>query len=143
MTGSKAAKPPFHGLELDDMDQRLEAQAASKGIPTLVSPKAQPAPVELTPPALASAPKAQAQSPERPAARPSETAATPREKMKTINFEVPPYAWVAIKTAAANEMVSVRHFLMEAVRAKGIDIREEDMVEDGRRLRGAAAVKDL
>jgi hypothetical protein len=32
-------------------------------------------------------------------------------------------------------MVTLRYFVMDALRAKGIHIEEADMVEDGRRLR--------
>ena len=56
--------------------------------------------------------------------------------MKPLNVEVPDYAWVAIKTRAAQEMVSLRHVILSALRANGIEIRDADMVEDGRRLRG-------
>ena len=57
--------------------------------------------------------------------------------MKTLNIEVPDYAWIAIKMRAAQQMVSARHIIMEALRAQGIDIKDVDMVEDGQRLRGA------
>ena len=56
--------------------------------------------------------------------------------MKPLNIEVPDYAWIAIKMRAAKEMVSVRHIIMTALKADGIDIKEADMIEDGRRLRG-------
>ena len=59
--------------------------------------------------------------------------------MKTLNVEVPDYAWIAIKTRAAQEMVSVRHVIMSALRANGIEIKDADMIEDGRRLRGSEA----
>ena len=65
---------------------------------------------------------------------------TPRVRMKTLNIEVPDYAWIAIKMRAAQEMVSVRHVIMLALKADGIEINDADMVEDGRRLRGSEAV---
>src|ERR1700674_1828172 len=61
---------------------------------------------------------------------------TPRAQMKTLNVEVPGYAWIAIKTLAAQQMVSVRHVIMSALKANGIEIKDADMIEDGRRLRG-------
>jgi hypothetical protein len=64
---------------------------------------------------------------------------TPRMRMKTLNVEVPDYAWVAFKTRAAQQMVSVRHIIMAALRASGIEIKDADMIEDGRRLRGPEA----
>jgi hypothetical protein len=61
----------------------------------------------------------------------------PRVKMrKPLNVEVPDYAWMAVKTRAAREMVSVRHAIMSALKASGIEIADDDMIEDGRRLRG-------
>lgn len=56
--------------------------------------------------------------------------------MKSVNFEVPDYAWTELKIHAAREQVSVRHVIMAALREKGIPISDADMIEDGRRLRG-------
>ena len=42
MLTSKASKPAFQSVEIDLIDQRLDAQAAEKGIPTLVVPKLGP-----------------------------------------------------------------------------------------------------
>jgi len=46
---------------------------------------------------------------------------------------------VAIKTRAAQQMVSVRHIIMAALRASGLEMKDADMIEDGRRLRGREA----
>ena len=113
MTGQKLFRPAFQSVELDPIDERLEIRAAEKGIPTLVHPEVS-----------------------RKAKRAGE-GSTPRSRMKTLNIEVPDYAWIAIKTRAAQEMVSVRHVLMSALKASGIEIKDADMIEDGRRLRGA------
>jgi len=121
-------RPAFQSVELDDpIDARLEAKAAEKGIPTLVSPKAEePAPaaaVEATPAApsktLRTAPKQ----------------ATPRSRMKGLKIQLPDYVWVAVKKRAAEDMVSLRHIIMLALRDKGIPINDADMIEDGRRFR--------
>ena len=55
--------------------------------------------------------------------------------MKTLNIEVPDYAWVALKMRHAKEMVSVRYLVLTALREIGIEINEVDMIEDGRRYR--------
>jgi len=55
--------------------------------------------------------------------------------MKGLKVELPDYAWVALKKRSAEDMVSLRFFIMDALRAKGIHIDDADMVEDGRRLR--------
>ena len=41
MSTQKTTRPTFQSVELDPMDARLEARAAEKGIPTLVTPKAE------------------------------------------------------------------------------------------------------
>ena len=56
--------------------------------------------------------------------------------MMSLNIEMPDYVWIALKTRAAQDMGSVRHFTLKAYRAQGIEIRDADMIEDDRRLRG-------
>ena len=124
-------RPAFQSVELDPIDARLEAKAAEKGIPTLVTPKeddipheeplAQAAPVAATP---------------RKSSRANSKQATPRSRMKGLKIELPDYVWVALKKRATEDMVSLRHLIMTALRDKGIPINDVDMIEDGRRLRG-------
>jgi hypothetical protein len=137
MLTGKAGKPAFQSVEIDLIDQRLDAQAAEKGIPTLVIPKLGPpeAAVDLNAPEAAKGPARRAS---RGAGTPVQC--TPRDRMKTLNIEVPDYAWIAIKMRAAQDMVSVRHVIMLALRADGIEIKDADMIEDGRRLRGNESV---
>jgi hypothetical protein len=138
MSTAKAPRPQFQSVELDDpLDARLEAKAAEKGIPTLI---ATPAPAM---------PAARPHEPEPAAARTTSHApklprmdlatralpSTPRHRMKGLKFEVPDYAYAEIKKRLAEEIVSQRYFLLSALRAKGIFIKDEDMVEDGRRIR--------
>lgn len=131
---SKPARPAFQAVEIDSIDERLEVQAAEKGIPTLVVPK--PEMPEAVPPAI------EPPKPARPTATKTRGRAggsaqtTPRARMKTLNVEVPDYAWIEIKMRAARQMVSVRHVIMSALKADGIAINDADMIEDGRRLRG-------
>jgi hypothetical protein len=116
----KHSKPAFQSVELDPMDARLEAKAAEKGIPMLVSPPFDAAAAE--PRRKSSARK---EAPKQKA----------RAKTKTLNIQAPDYVWIAVKTRAAQEMVSVRHVIMSALKASGIEIADDDMIEDGRRLR--------
>jgi hypothetical protein len=123
MQTQKTNRPAFQSVELEDpMDQRLEAKAAEKGIPTLVTP-------EAAAPAVVAGKRSRAGG----AAQ-----STPRARMKKLGVEEPDYAWIAVKTRAAREMVSVRHVIMSALRAQGIEIKDADMSEEGRRLPGAA-----
>lgn len=134
---SKAARPAFQAVEIDSIDERLEVQAAEKGIPTLIVPKPE---APETAPATVEPPKPPKQAVVKPRGRAGGAAqTTPRARMKTLNVEVPDYAWIEIKMRAAQQMVSVRHIIMSALKADGIAINDADMIEDGRRLRGTEA----
>jgi hypothetical protein len=126
MSAKKQARPSFQAVELDPMDLRLEAKAAEKGIPTLVTPESQ---FGLS---SASSPKSALSKPGRAG---GSSQSTPRARMKPLNIEVPDYAWIAIKTQAAQKMVSVRHIIMSALRASGIEIKA--MTVPSRRRRAA------
>jgi hypothetical protein len=61
--------------------------------------------------------------------------ATPRSRMKSVNVELPDYAWTELKIRSAHQQASVRDIIMAALQKDGITINEIDMVEDGRRIR--------
>ena len=134
MSAIKSIKPAFQSVELDPIDLRLEAKAVEMGIPTLVAAKPEPA-VDAIIAAVTTTPKVAHKLGRAGASAQS----TPRARMKPLNIEVPDYAWIAIKMRAAQQMVSVRHIIMSALKADGIEIKAADMIEDGRRLRGADA----
>jgi hypothetical protein len=131
MAPPKPVRPSFQSVELDPIDARLDARAAEKGIPTLVATKAEPHVL----PEAANAPAAAAAIPSRNAGRGVARDATPRPRIRGLRIELPEYVWVALKKRAAEEMVSLRHVIMLALRAQGIPINDADMIEDGRRLR--------
>ncbi len=131
MATPKPIRPAFQSIELDPIDARLEARAAERGIPTLVTPKAEP-PLETQPPEAPTA--SEPPAPRKPGRGPAK-GATPRSRMKGLKVELPDYVWIALKKRAAEEMVSLRHIIMTALREKGIPINDADMVEDGRRFR--------
>ena len=133
---SKPMKPAFQSVELDPIDLRLEAKAVEKGIPTLVTTK----PAVSEPENGAARAAMRSEAPRKAGRAGAVTQGTPRARMKTLNIEVPDYAWIAIKMRAAQQMVSVRHIIMSALKADGIDIKAVDMIEDGRRLRGTDAM---
>jgi len=120
----KKEREPFMPLDSDIDDARLEELAEAKGVATLVKPIAN---------------RAGEAAPTRHAdtAHPVEqtNGATPRARMKTINLELPDYVWTDLKIRAAKEQVSLRHIVMTALRATGVEIAEADMVQDGRRVR--------
>ena len=127
----RSLRPAFQSVELEDpIDARLEAKALEKGIPTLVSPRAEPAPPPQTMAPVQPRPEAPPRAPH--SVHPE---ATPRSRMKPLKVDLPDYAWIALKKQVAEDMVSLRHFIMIALRDKGIPINDADMIEDGRRLR--------
>jgi hypothetical protein len=130
MVNLKSTRPAFQAVELDPIDARLEAKAIEKGIPTLVTHKTEAHPVAET--VVAAEPVA---APSSKTLRAMPKDATPRSRMRGLKIELPDYVWVALKKKAAEEMVSLRHVIMTALRDKGIHINEADMIEDGRRFR--------
>ena len=130
MSNKKQAHPDFQSVEIDEIDTRLEKKALEKGIPTMVAPKVG------KPPSLEKGSDDEQDQRQKPR-KPSRAQATPRARMRSLNIELPDYAWVELKTKAARQMVSVRHLIMSALIETGIEIKDEDMIEDGRRLRGS------
>lgn len=118
-------REPFMPLDPDIDDARLEQLAETKGVAKLVKPVANGA--------GEAAPKRQADTPVK--VETVADVATPRARMKTINLELPDYVWTDLKIRAAKEQVSLRHIVMTALVAYGVEIAESDMIQDGRRLR--------
>jgi hypothetical protein len=124
----KQQRAPFMPVTPDIDDEALESLAREKGVGALVKPVANRAGE-----APRSEPKVSAQT---DAELPSdEQQPTPRSRMKAVNIELPDYAWTELKIMAAREQVSVRHIVMTALKARGIEISDFDLIEDGRRLR--------
>lgn len=119
---------PFMPVTPDIDDDALESLARDKGVGALVKPAAgrgRQTPhtqLEVSPPSDT----AQVSNEPQP---------TPRSRMKAVNIELPDYAWTELKIMAAKEQVSVRHIVMMALKARGIEISDFDLIEDGRRLR--------
>lgn len=116
-------REPFVPLDRDIDDARLEELAETKGVAKLVKPIAN------------RAGKAAPTQQDEPAAV-SRGDTTPRARMKTVNLELPDYVWTDLKIRAAKEQVSLRHVVMTALVSYGVEIKDCDMVQDGRRLRG-------
>lgn len=126
----KQTRAPFMPVTPDIDDDALESLARDKGVGALVKPvanRAGEAPSSLAKPAPSSSITQAVPSPS--------SEATPRSRMKSINIEIPDYAWTDLKIRAAKEQVSVRHIIMSALKGQGVEISDADMIEDGRRLR--------
>lgn len=113
-------RPDFQPVEFDELDARLSETAARKGIPALIS----------TAPGSSHPSKSRTQASEPNANTPKKTSIR-----KPINIEVPDYLWTDLKITAAKKMVSVRHLVLVALKEQGYVIAEEELIEDGRRLR--------
>lgn len=122
----KPTRTPFAPITDDIDDDKLERLAAEKGVGALVKPATNG---EGDGPRTAPMPK-----PGRAA-----DAGTPRSEMKSLNLELPGYVWTELKIRAAQRQTSLKHVVMSALVKDKITIHKEDMIEDGRRLRGEAA----
>lgn len=119
----KDQRKPFLALDVDIDDSRLERLAEQKGVATLVK-RAQETDEGAT---LTRKPE--------PVVDP-ETIPTPRNRMKNFSIEIPDYVWKELKVRAAHRGTTIKHVIMTSLRAEGFDIRNADMIEDGRRDRG-------
>ncbi|HEX2839941.1 hypothetical protein [Hyphomicrobium sp.] len=134
MTDKRKAFAPI----TDDIDSRIEAMARAKGVPSLTAPEAVlPIPTS----ALAREPDYGAggqpvDALAAPDGRSAQAASPPKTKVTPVKSFVPDYAFMEIKLRAARERVSINHIVLKALHAAGYHIKPEDMIEDGRRLRG-------
>ncbi len=110
-------KKPFQSILDDDDDSDLETLALKKGVGKLIKPSV---------------------SSQNPPSQPEPVSAntSPRTVMRPIKLDVPDYVWEELKIQSVTDRCSMRYIIMKALKASGYNIREEDMVEDGRALRG-------
>lgn len=140
-----APRKPFLSIAGDIDDDALEAVARMKGVPSLT-----PAPLPTVAAALSQVTAAAAV----PVAAVGQGAAmvgtepainrigpTPRSRMSYVKACMPDYALTELKTRALQQRVSINHLLLKALDQSGIHIKLDDMIEDGRRLRGRNAVE--
>ena len=130
-------RKPFLSFASDIDDTAIEAMARSKGVPALTRPDAASDRMRLT---HTQKPARGDEATGEPEAD-HETGSTPRSRMAYVKACLPDYALLELKTRAARERVSINHILMKALTVAGIPIKPEDMIEDGRRLRGKNAIQ--
>ena len=123
-------RPQFMPISADIDDAKLEQLARDKGVGAMVKAK----PVNEAGEGRRLEPKVAA-----PVEENAQTASAPRGRMKTVTLELPDYVWRELKIRAAHRETSVRHVIMTSLKAEGFEIKDDDMVEDGRRLRGASS----
>jgi hypothetical protein len=112
----------FAPLTADIDDTSLENLARSKGVATMVKTAPQ---VEEGDQAPMETPKAEPVDPD--------LVPTPRSQMKNLNIELPDYVWKELKIRAAHRGTTIKHVIMTSLKSEGFEIRQADMIEDGRR----------
>jgi len=132
----KQTRAPFMPVTPDVDDDALETLAREKGVGSLVKPEraGEGTPTTTAPSSTARAPSPATSTSPSAVTRDTDEG-TPRSRMKSVNIDLPDYAWTELKILAAREQVSVRHIIMRALNDRGIKITAFDLVEDGRRLR--------
>ncbi len=129
-------RKPFLSIAADVDDEALEAIARGKGVPSLTPPDDRAGISSDRKPDRAGQGAVAESQPDAIADR----GPTPRTRMSYVKACLPDYALTVLKTRAIEERVSINHILIRALSSIGIAIRPEDMIEDGRRLRGKNAV---
>jgi hypothetical protein len=109
--------PNFQPVEIDLLDKKLAETATRKRIPTL-HVAADSAPMDDHPGEIVQPQPGNMAAPRKP-----------------LSVEVPDYLATALKVAAAQKSVTVRHLILNALVDAGFDVRAIDREEDGRRLR--------
>lgn len=131
MTTEPMTKQPFQPFNLD-LDDQLERIAQAKGVPALTTPPVTPDHEPTQHPTEEGAQQAFA-----PASQPPATADLPLKPPPCeARVKVPDYLMMELKMETVRRRVSLNHLFMAGLRATGFTVHDEDMIEDGRRLRG-------
>ncbi len=115
---SKRQFKPLQSVEPSDVD--LEAFAERRGMPSLKAVRKEPE----------NAAQFVSDNNEAPAPVSQSTAPTTR-----VAFEAPIYLSDQLKRRALDQRCSTRFIVLQALREAGFEIKDEDMITDGRRLR--------
>ena len=132
MTTEPMTKQPFQPFNLD-LDDQLERIAQAKGVPALTTPPVLPDHEPPLHPAEEGVQQAFAPASQQPAA----TAGFPvKPPPCEARVKVPDYLMMELKMETVRRRVSLNHLFLSGLRATGFTVHDEDMIEDGRRLRG-------
>lgn len=132
----RAPRKAFNPITVD-LDEKVDELARRKGIPTLVDPEPMPAST------------GEAETPVGKTGRAREgegrgsisvTAPSLEEgEYATLKFEAPLYLIDELHAAARRQRSSLKYLLLSTLKAQGFEVRDEDLIPDGRRLRGSRA----
>jgi hypothetical protein len=139
MSDRAAPKKPFApiAIDLDEIDNAVEELARRKGIPTLVDPE----PIRANPSGaeIAHAKTASVRGGEDTGSLLATHPSLPEIEYATLKFEAPLYLIDELHAAARRQRSSLKYLLLSTLKAQGFEVRDEDLVPDGRRLRGSRA----
>ncbi|MEO0729178.1 MAG: hypothetical protein AAFY64_02210 [Pseudomonadota bacterium] len=128
----------FAAIEIDPIDLKLQATAKRKRIPTLTMDATEQAP-ELKSEKLGGARNPQMAAQSAPSGTPEpEPAHHPKPetaRRRPLSIEVPDYLARELKVKAATEAVTVRFLVLKALSEAGYRVDDDELEEDGRRLR--------
>lgn len=131
----------FAAIEIDPIDLKLEATAKRKRIPTLKldmpedAQDAQDAKSEKLGGAKNHRNLAAQTLNKRPTPEPTRHPEAKTVRRRPISIEVPDYLARELKVKAATEAVTVRYLVLKALSGAGYRVDDDELEEDGRRLR--------
>lgn len=125
------AAPDFLAIEIDALDDKLAETAMRKRIPSLNLQRSEASSDRYE----GSSDDLSVQQPDRPkdprpTRRPSQTG-----RRRPLSLEVPDYLARELKVKAASDAVTVRFLVLSALGEAGYRIDQDELEEDGRRLR--------
>ena len=125
------AAPDFLAIEIDALDDKLAETAMRKRIPSLNLQRSEASSDRYE----GSSDDLSVQQPDRPKdprppRRPAQTG-----RRRPLSLEVPDYLARELKVKAASDAVTVRFLVLSALGEAGYRIDQDELEEDGRRLR--------
>lgn len=142
MTDRAQTKKPFApiAMDLDEIDYAVEELARRKNIPTLTPPEQrseQAAPVSTSKPGSRTREDEQGSEGESGGSSPEASRLPPQTEYSPLGFDAPRYLLDELHAAARRQRSSVKYLVLCALKAQGFEVRDEDLIPDGRRLRGS------
>lgn len=121
-----------------DLDEQLDDLARRKGIPTLVDPE--PIQPGERPQGVASSTAPETQPAAAADARGgihADEAPGPQSEHVYLKIKAPLYLSDELHAKARHLRTSVNHLILSTLQSQGFSVKAEDLVPDGRRLRGS------
>jgi hypothetical protein len=134
----RAPRKAFNPITVD-LDEKVDELARRKGIPTLVDPEPMPASTARDERAEAGQNAEIAREGEDGSSVPVPASLRQEGEYSTLKFEAPLYLIDELHAAARRQRSSLKYLLLTTLKAQGFEVRDEDLIPDGRRIRGSRA----